>query len=274
LAPETEEKKMLEQLVESKSNTKQARNRLGFLFTTFTLVTVLCFSAILSSLFAMNLAVGNGEFDLTALLAPVMPVETKPEPVQKKENQTEENATETVRQANMLRTDEPNIIPDTISVTPNTQKARPKGEFKFGKEDVDGSRQRGASISGNSDDDVNIGQGLKSNSSENNDAPELVKPVKKSAIIKSLGVINSQATYLPKPIYPAAAAAVRAGGAVNVQVMIDESGKVISAKAISGHTLLQGAAVNAARNARFTPTYLSEKAIKVTGVIIYNFVKN
>lgn len=267
---------MLEQLVESKSNTKQSRNRLGFLFTTFTLVAVLCFSAILSSLFAMTVAVGNGEFDLSALLAPVMPVETKPDPVQKEENQTQDNATETTRQTNMLRTDEPNIIPYTISVTPNTQKARPKGEYKLSKEDIDGSLRRGAS-NGNSDDDNNIGQGIKTNTPVNNtDGPDLIKEEKihKDTTLRISEIINSKATYLPKPIYPAAVQAMRIQGAVNVQVVIDESGKVISAKAVSGHPLLQGAAVQAARNARFSPTLLNKQAVKVTGLIVYNFVKN
>lgn len=267
---------MLEQLVESKSNTKQARNRLGFLFTTFALVAVLCFSAILSSLFAMNVAVGNGEFDLSALLAPVMPAETKPEPVLKEENQTEENTTETTRQANMLRTDEPTIIPSAISVTQNTQKARPKGEFKLGKTDVDGSLRR--SSGGNTDDGNSISQGLKSNTqADNNDGPDLVKPEKihkDPVVLKTSKIINSQATYLPKPIYPPPAQAIGVQGAVNVQVTIDETGRVISAKAVSGHALLRGAAESAARNARFTPTVLNGEKVKVTGVIVYNFVKN
>lgn len=265
---------MLEQLVESKS--KQT-NRLGFLSTTFVLVAGLCFSAVLWSLFAMNLSVGAEEFDLSALVAPVMPVETKPEPVQeKKEDQTQENATETTRQANILQTNEsPTQVPDTISVTPNTEKARPKGAVTFGKADIDGTGPRG-SFDGNSGNE-NIGQSIDPNirgNNNENDGPELVKKSDKPRPIQSLGVVNSQAIYLPKPIYPATAQIVKAGGAVNVQVMIDETGNVISAKAVSGHPLLQGAAEKAARNARFTPTYLSKQPVKVTGVIIYNFVRN
>ena len=41
----------------------------------------------------------------------------------------------------------------------------------------------------------------------------------------SKGVVNGSAVSLPKPDYPAAAKAVRAGGAVNVQVTIDEQRK-------------------------------------------------
>jgi TonB family protein len=86
------------------------------------------------------------------------------------------------------------------------------------------------------------------------------------------GVVNGKATNLPKPVYPAAAKAVRASGAVNVQVTIDETGNVISATAVSGHPLLRAAAVEAARQATFAPTMLSGQAVKVTGVIVYNFV--
>lgn len=46
-----------------------------------------------------------------------------------------------------------------------------------------------------------------------------------------------------KPIYPAAATAVRAGGEVSVSVKIAPDGKVSSATAQSGHPLLRRAAV-------------------------------
>jgi len=44
-----------------------------------------------------------------------------------------------------------------------------------------------------------------------------------------------------------------------VQVLVDEAGNVISAYAVSGHPLLQAAAVDAARNAKFSPTRLTAK---------------
>ena len=87
----------------------------------------------------------------------------------------------------------------------------------------------------------------------------------------SSGVLNGKATNLPKPVYPSAAKAVRASGAVSVQVTMDESGRVISVAAVSGHPLLRQAAENAARNAKFAPTMLSGQPVKTTGVIVYNF---
>lgn len=87
----------------------------------------------------------------------------------------------------------------------------------------------------------------------------------------SKGVLNGVAISLPIPAYPPTALAVGAGGAVNVEVTIDEQGNVISATAISGHPLLRAPSVEAAKNAKFKPVLLYGQAIKVTGIIIYNF---
>lgn len=95
----------------------------------------------------------------------------------------------------------------------------------------------------------------------------------KSADIKAIsgGVLNGKAISRPQPAYPSAARAVRASGAVNVQVTVDENGEVIEAEAVSGHPLLRSAAVEAARNAKFNPTLLSGKAVRIKGVLVYNF---
>jgi TonB family protein len=85
------------------------------------------------------------------------------------------------------------------------------------------------------------------------------------------GIVNSRAINLVKPPYPPPALAVGATGMVNVQVIIDENGNVTSAKAISGHVLLQEAAENAARETKFNPMVLSDEKVRVSGVIAYNF---
>lgn len=97
------------------------------------------------------------------------------------------------------------------------------------------------------------------------DTPKISGPI-------SGGVVNGKAVSLPKPVYPAAAKAVRASGAVNVEVLIDEEGNVISAAAISGHPLLRAASEQAARSSKFSPTKLSGQLVKVKGIIVYNFV--
>lgn len=86
------------------------------------------------------------------------------------------------------------------------------------------------------------------------------------------GVLNGKAITLPHPVYPAIARSARASGMVVVQVIIDEEGNVISARAVSGHPLLQQAAVNAAQQAKFSPTRLQGQPVKITGVVTYNFV--
>jgi len=85
------------------------------------------------------------------------------------------------------------------------------------------------------------------------------------------GVLNGKATSLPTPPYPPIARAAHASGNVTVEVTIDEEGNVISAHAVSGHPLLQAAAVAAARQAKFSPTRLSGQPVKVQGTLIYSF---
>jgi len=86
------------------------------------------------------------------------------------------------------------------------------------------------------------------------------------------GILNGKAITLPRPEYPAVARAAKAAGNVTVEVTIDEEGNVISARSVSGHPLLQSAALTAARQAKFSPTRLSGQPVKVNGVLVYNFV--
>jgi TonB family protein len=105
---------------------------------------------------------------------------------------------------------------------------------------------------------------------KNPETPVPTEPGKRAPI--SGGVLNGKAITLPKPDYPAEARAARAAGTVVVQITVDEYGNVISARAVSGHQMLHQASVSAARQARFAPTFLMGEAVKVTGVITYNFV--
>jgi len=86
------------------------------------------------------------------------------------------------------------------------------------------------------------------------------------------GVLNGKAVSLPSPVFPAIAKAAHASGAVTVEITIDETGNVVAARAVSGHPLLQSAAVDAARQASFKPTRLSGEPVRVSGVLVYNFV--
>jgi TonB family protein len=92
--------------------------------------------------------------------------------------------------------------------------------------------------------------------------------------IVSGGVINGRAIKKPQPEYPSMAKSARASGVVAVRIVVDEKGNVAEAQAISGHPLLQSAGVEAAKRAKFSPTTLCGKPVKVTGVITYGFVLN
>jgi hypothetical protein len=55
--------------------------------------------------------------------------------------------------------------------------------------------------------------------------------------------------------------------------LVSENGQVIKAKAICPiHFSLGKAAEEAALNSKYSPILLSGKAVKVKGVIVYNFV--
>ena len=86
------------------------------------------------------------------------------------------------------------------------------------------------------------------------------------------GVLNGKAVYRAAPEYPPVARENRDQGTVVVQVLVDETGKVIEARAVSGASpALRQAAESAARRWRFTPTLLSGVPVKVSGTITFNF---
>lgn len=115
-------------------------------------------------------------------------------------------------------------------------------------------------------------------------APPTDKPVKpvsrsgndetsgKEVVEKATGnIVTGRAINLPKPVYPQSAKNSGAWGKVVVEVTIDEKGKVVEARAVSGHPLLQQAAITAARHAKFAPSLLAGKAVPVKGTISYAF---
>jgi periplasmic protein TonB len=86
------------------------------------------------------------------------------------------------------------------------------------------------------------------------------------------GVTQGLALRRVTPTYPAIARTARVTGTVTIQVLISEEGKVLLAEVISGHPLLQDAALQAAKQWVFKPTELSKVPVKVQGVLTFNFV--
>jgi protein TonB len=273
---------MLDQLVESKNNSRENARRSEFLLVTLVIMVGLLLSAWTYSLFAKDFGMGGDDLELSTLVAPPPPAEEPPppEPEKQPEKQQKEPDVDVRKEliANIMQT--PPKVPDQPSVTKNPVKEMRLDRLtKLGATDSDTGAQVDPSlakpVASGGTGGLSTGTGTAPTGSETGaPPPPPPPPPAKKAPPKTIsgGVLNGKAISLPKPPYPPAARAVRASGAVSVQVLIDESGRVVSASAASGHPLLQAAAVSAARSARFSPTLLSGQPVKVSGIITYNFV--
>jgi periplasmic protein TonB len=286
---------MFDQLVESKSGNSGGGLRNGLLATSLVSVALIFGGGMLWSLFAKDFNMSGDDLTLSSLVAPVPVPESeppKPEPIkpEEKKQQTETKDTNIATRTELVqRADESPKVPDKVSNEASKVPPRPNGAVKLGPTNTtptggnDGPTREG----GNDGPTTPVRQPtIKPTPVEKDDEdkpppPKTPTPTPKPTPAPtpkapsgpvSGGVVNGKATSLPKPPYPAAAKAVRASGAVSVQVLISEDGAVISASATSGHPLLRAAAEQAARGARFSPTMLSGQKVKVSGVIVYNFV--
>lgn len=86
-------------------------------------------------------------------------------------------------------------------------------------------------------------------------------------------ILSGIATHRVEPRYPQIAAAAGIKGDVVVEVVVSETGQVISTRVLSGHATLRVAAEQAARQWRFTPTILGDRPVKVVGTITFAFKK-
>lgn len=87
-------------------------------------------------------------------------------------------------------------------------------------------------------------------------------------------VLEGNAITKVEPVYPPTARVMKAFGTVRVQITISETGRVIDAKAISGHQALRSAAVEAASKWVFKPTTVNGSPIKVQGILNFTFMNN
>ena len=101
------------------------------------------------------------------------------------------------------------------------------------------------------------------------------KPVeRKSDTRVSEGVLQGSAVSKEVPRYPEMAKRSGVQGPVQVLITIDETGQVVEATVINGNPLLRSAALEAARRWRFSPTLLSRVAVRVQGVLTFDFKLN
>jgi periplasmic protein TonB len=269
---------MFEQLVESKNNIGENKREAGFLITTLFMVVSLFLVTLTYSLFAKDLGMSDEGLELSTLVAPVIE-DNKPPPPEPP--QPEEQPAASTQSNVIIRREAFESIEQARKPPANTSGERDVQSWvkgaKLGAINTNPSSQLSLPSRNNNE----IGEGISRNNSTPEEDGEPPKPLPKPSpkppvetkIHKDVsgGVVNGKATNLVKPQYSAAAKAIKAGGTVNVQVTIDEKGNVISASAVSGHQLLRPAAEAAARASKFTPTYLTGQAVKVTGVIVYNF---
>lgn len=276
---------MFEKLIESTANEKENKKQSAYFGLTTVVYAVLIVGIMVWSVFSFDLSDLNRNSDLTleTLVAPA--VETQPEipqprPVSQPKTDTPKNASKNF-----------DVLPNPVENVKNSTK--PPDGITADKVNFNEVRENMPYKAGNVIKyGVAAGEGTqrgvpnppvfepaqgKSKTDEIDAPPPIVKKpeapaAEKKPTIVTRGVVNSIAIKLPKPVYPLPAKAVNASGAVNVQVTIDEQGGVVSAVATSGHPLLRAAAVGAAKQAKFTPTKLSDQPVKVTGVIVYNFV--
>ena len=273
---------MFDKMIVSDADAARDRGRTRYFIVTGLIVGTLFFSAVVLSIYAVDLNLGTESFELSMMMAPVTPDEPEPPRPDPPRDQPRARQNDTpIRNTNTLRVEEyPSVAPETVSVEKPTSLARPPGPFRL---DPNAGEVRGVGIpdglvrgrgDGTSPGSSSFGgaEPAAAVAEKLPDPPPVLKPKPTGPI--SLGVVNGKATDLPKPPYPAAAIAMNAEGEVTVQVLIDELGKVISAKAVSGHPLLKREAEKAAFNARFSPTTLSKVPVKVTGVIVYNFKRH
>jgi protein TonB len=263
---------MFNNLIESSSHARELKRRGSFvLFTTATYVVLFIVAGVVS-IYAFDARLEEPENQMTVTMLPMEPAaappqtthNTPPRPNTARPNQV-------IREIAMSSVNDPRSVPLNTSATPNRNLPIPdRGSYVIGPQDSDP-----VGVPGNGRPGVPGGtnETVSAVHVDVGTPPPAAPPVeRRPPAVKSMGVITGLAIVLPKPAYPPIARQAHVGGAVSVQVLVDETGNVISAKAVKGHPLLLAAAQQAALGARFSPTKLSNQPVKVSGTITYNFV--
>ena len=263
---------MFNNLIESTSHAKEFKRRGSFLlFTTATYLILFVVTGVIS-IYAYDAHLETQSTELEITMLPVFPKD-EPAPAPPKNTipntHPDNGAVRSTRVGELIDSaSNPNNVPPVIgTVAPSVPPAR--SDSVLGNENADpiAPAAGGRGVPG--------GSGSGSVVDLPDTPPPPPAPSPKPAVpqvLKVSVVLNSRALELPKPVYPRMAVQIHLQGTVTVQVLIDETGKVISAKALSGHPLLVPDAQKAALQARFSPTKISDQPVKVSGVITYNFV--
>lgn len=265
---------MFNNLIESDLHTKENARRSWFFLGTLVAYSLALMIAGVVSIYAYDahLEEQTNEYSVT-FIPPVPPAEAPPH----RQTEPRDNAGDTrripERTIAIARINESTKAPDEISSAPPKVRELPASgpvaitgrDRDYGTTGITGSTTGSNNSTGGTPNAIKV---------EIEEAPPqrvAPKPPQPPQVLKISQVLNGRAIYLPKPPYPQLARNAGIYGMVTVQVLIDESGKVMSAQAVSGHPLLRSAAAQAARQARFSATMLGDQPVKVSGVITYNF---
>ena len=240
---------MFDNLVESSSHKDDITRKGSFIGITMAIYVVLIGVFFVAGIFLYDAHLSTLDLELTTLVAPV-PVpqqEAQPEKQQEAKPQKVEQNVD-VRKELIADVDRTELVPKEISA-----KASDVPPVRRGVTTVLGTADSNAAApmpAGPGSGTVTTAPAKVQIADE--PPPPEVKPTPPRAPISG-GVLNGKAISLPKPAYPPIARAAHAAGTVVVQVLIDENGNVVSAHAVSGHPLLQAAAVGAARSSEILP---------------------
>ncbi|MDQ3666350.1 MAG: TonB family protein [Acidobacteriota bacterium] len=258
---------MFDNLVESSSHKGDLSRKGSFILVTVAVYAVLGVAFFVAGIYWYDAHLENQNLDLITLVAPVPvpPQQNQPEKQDApKPTKAEQNVD--VRRELIADVSRTELVPKEISA-----KASDVPPVRRGVITQIGSANSDAAAPVASGPGTGTGIVATPTRVDIAEPPPPPAPTPRRAPISG-GVLNGKAISLPKPAYPPIARQAHASGTVVVQVTIDENGNVISARAVSGHPLLQAVSVGAARGAKFSPTKLSGQPVKVTGVITYNFV--
>ena len=263
---------MFNNLIESSSHTREYKRRGSFLLFTTGIYAVLLVLGGVASIYAYDARLEEQNLEIVTLLPPVEVVPAAPEPISRPNQPRETSHNDsgiTERATAMLSVNHPEVVPHNVSTAPNVNLPLPDhGNYAITGRD----REAAGPVAGPRGPGIEGRVAAPPAQVTLTDPPPPPPDPPKPPLVISKGVITGLAISLPKPAYSEIAKRARIQGQVSVQVLIDEYGKVVSAKAVSGHPLLTVEAQRAALQARFAPTKLSNQPVKVSGVITYNFV--
>lgn len=260
---------MFNNLIESSSHAREYKRRGSFLLFTTGVYAVLLLLAGVASIYAYDGHLDAQTTELKILTyVPLDPVEEPPRVISdtRPTSNPRNPPTEAIRTEFIDSTSNPTNVPVDVGVTASHVLPLPQGGARLGSVNLD---PPAPSFTGGRGVPEGRGTTPVSITDPPPPPPPAPAPVK---VVKISRVLNSEAKLLPKPAYPRLAIQIHLQGTVAVQVLIDETGKVVSAKAVSGHPVLVPEAVRAAMGARFSPTIIGEQPVKVSGVITYNYV--